>query len=460
MSASPLLDMLSRRRFRLLIRSAQIILFAGTCRVLAAEFSSSAQVTPCALAHYSFGTAVHQSGLVLFTEFSHRQIRSWDPTTGSVKVWHDRHTPGMYGLATGSGGDVFVGLDLGDTGNPGKVMRISADGREEFVMENVTRPRQLTCDSAGNLFAVMEGGKVLKWTKSDQVVTEVMRALSPVSGIGVGSDGSVYVSEYGVFDVAPEGHSRPSGAGQIKVKRPNGEISVLARGFWRARGMALHGNSLYLCCESNREDQGNAGQLVRIDTTTSDREILLDRLDYPQFPAASPDGGIYFTLGRDNRLMVFNPAAFFHKIDASPAPIAESHVRSGNIVWAPAAEGATFSIRAQPVQVTGVFRPDEGSTNMDGWIEIPADQFQLNPNDLHPHHDAEHPAPGLFELPQIQSGCDSGKLHVEVFPIRRHQGSRWPMQQVGTAKESPAPGFSEQPAAFLFYFSWSAAPPK
>ena len=448
------------RRSRILI----LAVFAGFCldvtSVQAGEAAYVKDITPCAAAHYSFGTAVDAEGLVLFSEFSHRRICSWNPTTGSVNVRHDRHTPGMYGLATGTDGDVFVGLDLGDTGNPGKVMRIGADGREEFVMENVTRPRQLTCDSVGNLFAVMEGGKILKWTKSDHVVTEVMSALSPVSGIAVGADGSVYVSEYGVFDVAPEGYSRPSIAGQVKVKRPNGEISILAKGFWRARGLVLHGNSLYLCCESNREDQGNAGSLVHIDATTGIRKILLDRLDYPQFPAAGPDGKIYFTLGRENRLVAFDPAASFRELDVSPQPVTGFQVRSGSVAWGPAANGTPFSIRAQSVQLTGVFLPNEGATQMDGWIEIPADRFQLNPNDLHPHHDAEHPAPGLFELPQIQFGCGSGKLHVEVFPLRRHQGSRWPMQQVGTATESPAPGFSEQPAAFLFYFSWSAALPE
>ena len=85
-----------------------------------------------------------------------------------------------------------------------------------------------------------------------------MTALPPVSGLAVGGDGSVYVSEYGVFDVAPEGYSRPSTPGQVKVKRPNGEVVILAKGIWRARVMALHDRTLYLCSESDREDHGNA----------------------------------------------------------------------------------------------------------------------------------------------------------------------------------------------------------
>ena len=205
------------------------------------------EIAPCAFAHYSFGTAITTNGLVLFTEFNHRQIQSWNPQTRRLEVWRASNTPGMFGLATGTAGDVFVGMDLGDRGNPGKILRIRADGQEEFIVENITRPRQLTCDSSGILFAVLEGGRILKWNKATRTMTEIMTALTPVSGVAVGGDGSVYVSEYGVFDVAPEGYSRPSTPGQVKVKRPKGEVAVLNKGFWRARGLALHGRHPQRC---------------------------------------------------------------------------------------------------------------------------------------------------------------------------------------------------------------------
>ena len=417
-------------------------------------------IIPCATAHYSFGTAVTTNGLVLFTEFNHRQIRSWNPQTQRLEVWRAAKTPGMFGLVTGTAGDVFVGMDLGDKGNPGKILRIAADGKEEHIVENITRPRQLTCDAAGNLFAVLEGGKVLKWDKAARTVTKVMTALSPVSGIAVGADGSVYVSEYGVFEVAPEGYSLPSIPGQVKVKRPNGEVVTLSKGFWRARGLALHDRILYLCSESDREDHGNAGQLVRIDTMTGSQEILLDRLDYPQFPAVSSTGTVYFTLARDNRLVAYDPAAPFRKLPTPSDKVTRSSVRGGSVIWGKAPSGIPFTIRAQSVSLTGSLQPDRDEPHMDGWIEVPADPFKLNPNDLYPHHDAEHPSPGIFELSPVEFTCGAGTLHVEVFPLRRHQGSRWPMQHAGTAQESPAPGFSEQPEAFRFYFSWTAASPK
>jgi sugar lactone lactonase YvrE len=437
----------------------KITLFLGllalTCT---AQEAAMREIIPCAEAHYSFGTAVDAEGFVLFTEFSHRRIQRWNPVTHRLDVWRGTDTPGMFGLATGTGSDVFVGLDLGDTGNPGKILRIANDGKEEFIVENITRPRQLTCDATGNLFAVLEGGRVLKWDKATRIVTEVMTALSPTSGIAVGADGSVFVSEYGVFDISPTGYSRPSAPGQIKVRRPDGQITILNKGFWRLRGIALHGHNLYACSEANREDHGNSGQLVRIDTTNGNEVVLFNRLDYPQFPAASQDGKIHFTLGRDNRLVSYHPTAAYHDA-AAPATIAtRSSVRGGNITWGSPETGHAFTLKAQSVSLTGNLLPSAGATQMDGWIEIPANRFTLNPHDLYPIHDAEHPGPGLFELPKVEATCGSGQFHVEVFPLRRHEGSRWPMQNVGTAHESPNANFSEQPDAFRFYFSWTAPP--
>ena len=70
----------------------------------------------------------------------------------------------------------------------------------------------------------------------------------------------------------------------------------------------------------------------------------------------------------------------------------------------------------------------------------------------------EHPAPGVFESPNSSSQCGAGEIQVEVFQLRRDQGRRWPMQNVGTSEESPAPGFSEQPEAFRFFFRWTEHP--
>ena len=425
--------------------------------------AAQADYALCVPAHYSFGTTVDAAGNVLFTEFSHRRICRWKPPAGELSVVQARDLPGMFGIAAGADGELFVAQDLGDTGNPGKILRLFADGRETPVVEQITRPRQLACDAEGNLWAVLEGGRVITWRRGTGAVEEVLTAMSPVSGVAVGKDGSVYVSEYGQFDVAPEGYSRPVAPGRVKVRRPDGTETVLATGFWRARGLAIDGDTLFLCSESDREDHGNAGQLVQVDAQTGKTTIVLDGVDYPQFPAVGPTGIVFFTLARDNQLVSFDPTAPFRPA-APPAEkvqrtgLEKACVRGGSIGWEASAAGVPFSIRAQELSIAGHFQPAAGSARMEGWFEIPAERFQLNPNDLYPHHDAEHPGPGLFELPQVESTCGSGRLQVDVLPQRRHQGCRWPMQHVGTSEESPAPGFSEQPEAFRFYFRWTAAP--
>lgn len=415
-------------------------------------------IAPCAVAHYSFGTAVDSAGLVWFTEFSRRRVRSWNPQTGQLTAGLAADVPGLYGLAAGPGGELFAGLDLGDVGSPGKIVRLAADGSTPPLHEKITRPRQLCSDAAGNLYAVLEGGQVLRWDRATGAVAEVFRAQSPLCGIAVGPDGSIYVSEYGVFETAPEGYSRPLTPGQVKVRRPGGEVVVLAKGFWRARGLALQGSNLYLCTESDRADHGNAGLLVRIDSATGAQETLLDDLDYPQFPAVGAAGPVYFTLGRDNRLVSYDGAAPFREAEASPNGVAKSRVRGGRLVWEESGAGIGFALRAQKIALRGRLVPEAGARRVDGWLEIPAERFALKREDLYPVHDAEHPGPGLFELPETTWSSAEGALRGEVFPRRGHEGCRWPMREVGTSLEAPAAGFSEQPVAFRFYFCWTAGP--
>jgi len=421
---------------------------------------SACDAIPIAEAHYSFGTAVARDRTVLFTEFNHREIKRWNPNLGSTDVWRAKQTPGMFGLTTNKIGDVFVGLDLGDTGNPGKVLRIGTDGTEAQIIKGITRPRQLACDVAGNLFVALEGGKILKWDHATETTSELMTAQPPVNGIAVGSDGSIFISEYATFKHMAEGYSRPELPGVVKVRRPDGTITVLAGGFWRARGIALSGAQLYLCTEANREDHGNSGMLVRIDTVTGVQETLLDKLDYPQFPAADAQGRIYFTSGRDNKLMLYDPASPF-QIASNPAPdVQRATVRGGHITWTPSDRGTSFSIRSQSRTLHGSLDLDEGAASMDGYLEVPANRFDLNPNPLYNAFDNEHPSPGIFELPSVKAECASGTITVQVLPLRRHQGQRWPMQYTGTPNESPAPGFSEQPEAFRFHFHWSPSDKK
>jgi sugar lactone lactonase YvrE len=416
---------------------------------------SACDAIPIAEAHYSFGTAVARDGTVLFAEFNRRVIKRWNPIHGTTDVWRAKQTPGMFGLSANKTGDVFVGIDLGDNGNPGKVLRIGADGTEAHIIEGVTRPRQLACDVAGNLFVALEGGKILKWDHATGMSTELMSAQPPVNGIAIGSDGSLYVSEYATFEQMPEGYSRPKSPGVVKVRRPDGTISVLASGFWRARGIALSDAQLYLCTEADREDHGNSGLLVRINTLTGATETLIDHLDYPQFPSADAEGRIYFTLGRDNKLMRYDPSSPLQVAPSHTPDLEKATVRGGQITWNQLDSGTSFTIQAQSRTLQGSLHLDENAVSMDGYLGVPANRFDLNPGALYNTFDSEHPSPGIFELPSVQAKCASGTITVEVLPLRCHQGRRWPMQNAGTPNESPATGFSEKPEAFRFYFHWS-----
>lgn len=437
------------------LRARLEVLRRKAAKVPVAADVTAHDAAPIAEAHYSFGTAVTRGGNVLFTEFSRRVIQRWNPLEGRTDVWRAKQTPGMFGLSAHGTGDVFVGIDLGDKGNPGKVLRIGADGEQAHIIEGITRPRQLACDAAGNLFVALEGGKILKWERATHTTTELMTAQSPVNGIAVGPDGSVFVGEYGHFRHMSEGYTRPESPGVVKVRRPDGTITVLAGGFWRARGIALSGAHLYLCTEADREDHGNSGLLVRIDTLSGKQETLVEKLDYPQFPAADAQGKIYFTLARDNKLMLYDPASPFRVAAAPASEVQRAAVRGGHIQWVPSADGTSFSILSQSVKLQGSFHLDEGASFMDGYLDVAADRFDLNPRQLYDTFDGEHPAPGIFELPKIRPECASGTITVQVLPLRRHQGQRWPMQNVGTPRESPAPGFSEQPEAFRFYIHWT-----
>lgn len=373
-------------------------------------------------AHYSFGAAAAPDGSVWFTEFNHQQLRRFVPATGAVEVKRTG-LPGMYGLALDRAGTVFLGQDLGDQGNPGKVLRLDAKtGELRTIIAGITRPRQLVCDPQGNLFVVCETGTLLRWSATDNTVQTVLSGLSTPQGVAVAADGTLYWSEYG---------RAGSVAGRVLQRRPDGTVKTLATGFWRARGLALTPQgALYLTTEANFYDHGSSGLLVRLDTKTGKVTHALQGLDYPQFPCATPEGRVFFACNRDSWLVSFGPTP--------PTPKAP----------------------ALRLTVDSLVIERRAGLPAQGWVRIPAEKLSLNRHELYTDRgDPEHPQPGIFALPTVRLSTPRGRGDSAVIALRGHGGQRFPMTHPGTAQEAPPAGFNESPIAYLVFYRWKDSLP-
>lgn len=82
-------------------------------------------VTPC---HYTYGCANAADGSVWFTEYNHQELRQLN-SNGTISV-RRIGLAGMFGIAIDKDNNVFIGLELGDVGNPSKIMRITSAGVE------------------------------------------------------------------------------------------------------------------------------------------------------------------------------------------------------------------------------------------------------------------------------------------------------------------------------------------
>ena len=405
-------------------------------------------------AQYSFGCAPGAGGSVLFTEYPSQQLRRWK-TNGQLEVIASG-IPGPFNVATDTSSNVFIGLELGDVGNPSKILRIAPDGSQSYIVTNITRPRQLATDAAGNVyFATESPPRIRRWNKLSGTVDILGMdniAVNP-EGVAVASDGTVYFSSYGSPETFVPGTLQKISTGATITTL----ISDLAIG--RARGIALDeaNGFIYVCSEADLEDHGNSGMLIRYQISDGTWTKVLKGLDYPQFACKGADGRIYFTLAREDWLVAYDPAA---ATSESTWPT-DSNIKVGlsGGTWNTNATGSRLMLSiGGTVVLNGKVQPAVSGGTVHGWLRIPASQFTLSTNQLTGWNGRifqPNPNSGVYELPAITYEAESGSCEIAALALREHRGVRWPMANPGTTNETPAVGFGEAPTDFLVYFAWS-----
>ena len=371
-------------------------------------------------AHYSYGTAVSPDGDIYFTQFNKMRVSKYDPLTGQTEVVISNRG-GLYGIAFDVSGNMFLGIDGGFKG--GKVVKRNPDGSEEEIMTGLTRPRQVICDKAGNVYVAVEGDEeILKWNKTTKEILTVIKDIPTVQGVAIGPKGQIYFSQYGIM----KGRGVALKPGYIGVVNPDGTYRVIADGFWRARGISVdfHGN-IYLVTEANAWDQGNSGLIVRV-KKGGEQEVLLSGIDYPEFPTIGKDGQLYVTLGRDNKLVSFNPQHRFN-YQTTNSPDFKMAVENAEWQITSGEAGIKIAIKADNLPISGFLDVESSTDEAAIWIDIPANRLNLSLEEL-PYHTPERPTPGIFELPKTEVRSQSGRCSAFVIPRRNHTRCRCPIK--------------------------------
>ena len=434
---------------------------------------------------YTMGVAVAPDATVFTAAYSAHLLHAFNANCSALPERHDVPPKsefygygGTYAVLAHTDGSLFVSYDGNGCmkNNPASVgaacafvrqIHLGPTGAEKIVVQNLTSPKQMALDTQGRLYVVEEWEeRIVRWDPRTGTTLIVLQnseyaASGPIEGIAISTSGDLFFSEYGVFGNEvddPRGNGRVAGvplkSGAVWVKRQaSGTVELVARGFWRTRGLALDETRgvLFVANEANAWDQGSSGALSRIDLRHGNTVTKVAvGLDYPQFPALQhTTGRIFVPLALHDKLVAYDP-----RPQAAFAPIVSSSLTARNISaavsggsWAPVTTGAgegkrahaatpTLSLTVQemdaPQQLTGSAALDDGtSPGVSVWVRIPAELIKLYKLEL-PYNDAYHPGPDNFMLPSVSCSLtradgSHGMCKTSVQVNHKHHGPRWPM---------------------------------
>lgn len=437
---------------------------------------------------YTMGVAVHQATSMVFAaEYNSFNLHSFNASCAVAFGRRRKISPksefygfgGIFSVAARPDGGLYLAYDgngcmAGNPASQGAVcafvrhIELGPDGTERIVVHNLTSPKQMAQDAQGRLYIVEEWPEqVVRWDPRTGTQTVVLHnseyeSSGPIEGIAISSNGDIYFSEYGSFGnqvmVANGAVSGvPIRSGAVWVKRAaSGEIVMVARGFWRARGLALDEprGLIYVANEANAWDQGSSGCLSQIELVSGNVKKVAIGLDYPQYPALEQaTGRVFVPLALHDMLVVWDPRLTSALSPVKGIRVWEEHgisasINGGNLSAVDATK-PTLSIEIEqlslPFTLTAGINADKAATTtgcesaattVSVWVRIPAELLSLYKQEL-PYNGAFHAGPDTFTLPNAictlspPQGAgpegSAGVCQVSVQPNHRHNGPRWPM---------------------------------
>jgi hypothetical protein len=478
----------------LLSESATIRMFAAKDGLLDSEIVSGSYHVRSMLkqmrlflpTHYNHSVAVASDGTVYFPEYGKMRLMRQDPN-GLLEPIIEQQG-GMLTVFVDPKDRLYVGLDLSDEKDAngrfkGSVNRvdIGPNGKKVLtpVIRYLRRPRQMAWDG-NKLYVQLEAERMIISCEVDQgsceypdqkngtaktAVIEVdnRATLPPPNGMAF-RNGVFYWAETGIYQLR-EDKTKWIEMGRIRSKAPGKPAVTLKDGIGRTRGIGFDtAGNLYFSAESNDKDQGNSGTLARLlpDATgvispQSKYELLLDRIDYPQFIKVLWNGEVLIPLARENFMGLYDPKLKVVK-QIVPEPFIDMYAQ--NLSVTPDAANAktlSFEFPEFGKKFEYLVTTESGPSLTTGWLKIKIEGLKL-PKALYDKY-VNYPAfpsplipgPGFYRIPEVTCTFAGKACTARGIVYRTQKSWRWPMYYPNGV-ETPAEGFSEDPDHFLFNF--------